>query len=188
MPLGIGSWVGPSLKSCPHLTHPSSWPSLTEGFFRLEGEQCPICSGHPRREWLAGYLQDIHNVSRSKAEPAASVPGTVTRWEKQSLLPACVGTDGCVEVPGVWVLYALGTECDLPWRDHAGRQVAAVVTTPLLPGMLEFQRLTPAVPGRPSPAQCLPQTLLLAPCASCLVNNSCQERQRQWNLFKTRRI
>lgn len=68
------------------------------------------------------------------------------------------------------------------------RQVAAVVTAPLLPGMLEFQGLTPAVPGRASPARCLPQTLLLALCASCLVNNSCQERQRQWNLFKTRRL
>lgn len=50
-----------------------------------------------------------------------------------------------------------------------------MVTTPLLPGMLEFLCLTPAVPGRASPAQCLPQTLLLALCASCLVNNSWQE-------------
>lgn len=108
-----------------------------------------------------GHPQHFQEQSRA----SCLCPCDCHKVEKQSLLPACAGTDGRVEMPGVWVLYALGTEGDFPWRE----QVAAVVTTPLLPGMLEFQCLTPGVPGRASPARCCPD---LAAGTVCIVLRS----------------
>lgn len=107
-------------------------PQLNWEFLQAEGRQMvPSSSGHPRRQCLDGYLQDIHSISRSRAEPAASVPGTVrravARWEKWSPLSVCLGTDGRVEMPGVWFLYGLGMDCDFLSYGHAGGQVAAVV-------------------------------------------------------------
>lgn len=44
------------------------------------------------------------------------------RWEKESLLTASLGPDGCVETR-VWFFYGLGVECD----SHRVAMVAAVV-------------------------------------------------------------
>lgn len=78
---------------------PCSLSQLNWEFLQAEGRgMVPSALDHPRRQRLAGYLQDIRSISRSRAEPAASVPGTVrravARWEKRSPPSACPGTDG----------------------------------------------------------------------------------------------
>lgn len=129
-----GCWLmGWSLSERLSPSHPlCPLSQLNWEFLQAEGrEMVPSAGSHPRREWLAWHLQDIHSISRSRAAPAASVPRTVrramARWEKRSPLSACLGTDRCVEMPGVWFLYGLGMECDFPSRGRAGGQVAAVV-------------------------------------------------------------
>lgn len=77
-----GCWLmGWSLSERLSPSHPPSPLSqLNWEFLQAEGkEMVPSASGHLRRQWLAGYLQDIHSISRSRAEPATSVPGTVRR-------------------------------------------------------------------------------------------------------------
>jgi len=170
---------------------PCSLSQLNWEFLQAERrEMVPSALGHPRRQWLGGYLQDIHSICRSRAEPSASVPGTVrrvvARWEEQSLLLAQTDAWRCQEF-GFCVAWVWSVPLH---RVAAGGLVAATLAHLCSQWRCDLTA-SHLRPQAESLTCCLPLPWDAAAgmwCAPCLVNNLCQKRVRQWNLFKTRRI